>query len=228
MGLLSIGGAIIGGIGGFFAGGGPAGAAAGAAIGSSIGAGAEASSAAEEAAEIQAESTEAGIAELRRQFDITQENLAPFQEAGELALEKQKALLGLGTKFEQDVALAEFEESPGQQFLRDQQEKALLRNAAAIGGLGGGNIRTALQEQAFGRAQTDFANELNRLAGISGTGQVAATTTGELGSTTAGNIAELGIAGGEARASGILGQQQTQAQTIKDIISLGAQFGAFG
>jgi hypothetical protein len=83
--------------------------------------------------------------------------LTPYTEAGRGALTEQQALLGLSGQGAQQEAYARFTESPGQAFLRERQERALLRNAAAIGGLGGGNVRTALQEQAFGRAQYDAA-----------------------------------------------------------------------
>ena len=46
--------------------------------------------------------TQAGIAEQRRQFDVTQETLRPSIEAGDLAREQQLALLGLsGTEAQQ-------------------------------------------------------------------------------------------------------------------------------
>lgn len=185
------------------------------------------SKAAGEAAEAQTEAAEAGAAEQRRQFDITQQQLAPFREAGVTALGQQQALLGLGTPEEQQQAFAAFAESPGQQFLRSQQERALLRSASAIGGLGGGNVRTALQQQAFGRAQTDYQNQLNRLAALSGTAQTAATDIGQFGAQAAGNIAQLQAAGGAARASGILGQQQAIQQGISGLTGIAAQSGAF-
>jgi len=185
------------------------------------------SKAAGEAADVQAGASQAAIAEQRRQFDITQEQQAPFREAGVVALGQQQALLGQGTPEEQQAAFAAFAESPGQQFLRDQQERALVRSASAIGGLGGGNVRTALQEQAFGRAQTDFQNQLNRLAALSGAGQAAATTTGQFGAQTAGNIGQLQQVGGAARASGILGQQQATQQTLAGLTGLAAQSGLF-
>lgn len=187
----------------------------------------KAGEAAEEAAGVQAEAAGAGIAEQRRQFDITQEQLAPFREAGVTALGQQQALLGLGTPEEQQQAFAAFGESPGQQFLRSQQERALVRQASAIGGLGGGNVRTALQEQAFGRAQTDYQNQLNRLAALSGSGQTAATSVGQFGAQAAGTIGQLQAAGGAARASGILGQQQALQQTVSGLAGLGAQAGLF-
>jgi O6-methylguanine-DNA--protein-cysteine methyltransferase len=60
--------------------------------------------------------------------------------------------------------------------LRKQQEEALLRNSAAIGGLGGGNVRTALQEQAYGIASTDQQRVLENLRSLATRGQSAATT----------------------------------------------------
>lgn len=179
---------------------------------------------AEAAAEAQVAGTQAGIEEQRRQFDITQEQLAPFREAGLGALEQQQALLGLRGEEAGAQALARFQESPGQRFLRERQERALLRNQAAIGGLGGGNIRTALQEQAAGIAGTQLGQFQNQLAGLSGTGQTAATQIGQLGAQTAGNIANLQGAAGQARASGILGAQQANAGLGGQL--LGAGLGA--
>lgn len=185
------------------------------------------SKAAGSAADVQAGAAREGTAEIRRQFDITREELAPFREAGVSALGEQQALLGLGTPEESAAAMERFTETPGQQFLRSQQERALLRSASAIGGLGGGNIRTALQKQAFGRAQTDFGNRLNRLAAISGTGQTATTTGGQFGASAAQNIATLQGAGGAARASGILGQQQQFGRTVSNLTGIAAQGGFF-
>lgn len=63
-----------------------------------------------------------------------------------------------------EAAYAEFDESAGQKWLRDQQEESLLRNAAAIGGLGGGRVRSALQEQAAGRAATNDQRYLDNIS----------------------------------------------------------------
>jgi hypothetical protein len=202
--------------------------AAAAAVGGSVVSGVLGARSARKAASAQQKAAEAGISEQRRQFDITQEQMKPFREAGVSALEQQQALLGLGTPEEQQAAFAAFAETPGQKFLRDQQERALLRNAAAIGGLGGGNIRTALQQQAFGRAQTDIANQFARLGGLSGAGQQAAGLTGQFGQQTAANIANLQAAGGAARASGILGKQQAITGTIGNLMGAAGQFGMFG
>jgi hypothetical protein len=162
-------------------------------------------------------------AELERQ----REAQAPFQAAGVSALEQQQALTGLAGGEAQQQALEGVASSPGQQFLRDQQERALLRNASAIGGLGGGNVRTALQQQAFGRAQTDIANQFNRLSSISGAGQTATQNIGQAGSLAAANIGQLQMQAGAARASGILGQQQALQQGLSSVVGAAAQGGLF-
>ncbi len=109
---------------------------------------------------------------------------------------------------QQQQAFAAFGESPGQRFIRERAQRNLLRNASAIGGLGGGNVRSALVQQGAGFAAQDFQNQLNRLASLSGGGQVSATNLGQLGAASAQNIGGLLQAGGQARATGILGRAE--------------------
>jgi len=125
---------------------------------------------------------------------------------------------------QQQQAFAAFGESPGQRFIRDRAQKNLLRNASAIGGLGGGNIRSALVEQGVGFAAQDFNNQLNRLAGLSGSGQVAQQGIGALGAQTAGNIQQGLLAAGQAKASGILGQAQGRREGIGQTVQLFSGF----
>jgi hypothetical protein len=180
--------------------------------------------AAEKAAAGQATAAEQGTAEVRRQFDITQEQLQPFQQAGVSALEQQQALIGLGGQEAQQQAFAGLEESRGQQFLRERGQKNLLRNAAAIGGIGGGNVREALVQQGVGFAQQDIQNQFGRLGQIAGQGQAAATNVGQFGAQAAGQISQ-GIQGAaQARASGILGKTQAASQATGQILQLGGQF----
>lgn len=192
--------------------------------------GASGAKAASAAGRLQSEATLAGVDETRRQFDITQGNLAPILETGNLARDQQAALLGLSGQEAQNAAFAAFNESPGQAFLRNRQERALLRNTAAIGGLGGGNVRTALQQQAVGNAQKDFGNQFNRLAGISGAGQTATATGGQLGAQSSNQIAQLLGQGAQAQASGILGAEQSRAAGMGRIMGGlgGAALGATG
>lgn len=189
--------------------------------------GKQARKAAEKAAREQEEGIQAGIAEQRRQFDITQSNLQPFQEAGTAALGSQQDLLGLNGPEAQAAAFAALEQSPGQQFLRDRAQKNLLRNASAIGGLGGGNVRSALVQQGVGFAQQDLQNQFGRLGQLAGQGQSAATSIGQFGTQSAGNIQQGLAASGQARASGILGVQQADAQQQQQMQQTAATVASF-
>ena len=175
------------------------------------------------------------IAEQRRQFDIGQGNLEPFREAGQGALSQQQALLGLSGVDAQQQAFDQFNESPGQAFLRKRGQKALLANASATGGLGGGNVKSALQQQGIGFAQQQLNNQMAQLSGISGTGQSTAVTQAGLGQQFAGNVGQMQQSAAQSRASGLLAQQameqqQRQADSAADaqrnqqLIGLAGQF----
>jgi len=163
------------------------------------------SKASKKAAKIQSDSASEGIEAQREQFNQILELLGPSIEGGDLAREQQLGMLGLRGPEAQAAAMKSFSESPSQKFIRERQQRALLRNSAAIGGLGGGNIRTALQEQAAGFASQDFNNAFNRLSSISGAGQAAAGNIGQFGQQSVGNISNLLQQSGQAQAAGHFG-----------------------
>ena len=168
--------------------------------------------AARQAGDIQAQAALSAIPIQQQQLAQTTQNLAPFVQTGVAALGSQAALAGLGGAEAQQAALGQIQESPAQAFIRDRQQRALLRNASAIGGLGGGNIRTALQEQAAGFALQDLENQRQQLAGLSAAGLQGTLGLGTLGAATAGNVADLTQAEAAARATGILGEQQATSK----------------
>ena len=178
--------------------------------------------AAEEAAAKQEAALGAGIGEQRRQFDLLLGLSQPGIEAGDLARQQQLAILGLLGPEAQAQANTQFQESPGQKFIRDRQERALLRNQGAIGGLGGGNVRTALQEQATGFALQDQQNQFNRLSSLTGGAQTNIGNVGQFGQASTSNITNLLAQQGQAGASGILGGQQAQAQGVQNAASIAA------
>ncbi|MCK5444970.1 MAG: hypothetical protein KAI73_05055 [Rhodospirillaceae bacterium] len=128
--------------------------------------------------------------------------LRPFTRGGAQAFELQTALSGAGGAPAQAQAFEEFTASPGQQFLRDAAERALLRNEAAIGGLGGGRVRTALQEQGVGLAAQDFGEQFGRLGQVAGLGgQLAGQQAGlEFGEGR--DVGQLAFQTGQTLASG--------------------------
>jgi len=172
------------------------------------------SEAARRAAEGQQGAANLSLAELRRQYDISQSNLAPWLRAGTRALAEQEALMGLGG----DTAgsLAALRSSPGYQARLQQGERSLAGSSAARGGMGSGKAMTAAAGWGQDYASNEYANRLNQLAGLSGTGQSTAGSLAGLGQNYAqgmGNIWQnaanvqgaAGIQGANAWQSGILG-----------------------
>ena len=178
----------------------------------------DAAQAATDAAAIQAAALREGTEEVGRQFDITQESLRPTIEAGDTARTQQLALLGLSGQAAQDQALAQMQESPAQAFIRKRAQKNLLQNSAAIGGLGGGNVRTALVEQGAGFASQDLENQFNRLQGLSAPGTQTGVQQSILGQESSSQIAQLTGQAGAATASGVLGAQQARAQANQQLV----------
>ena len=178
------------------------------------------------ATDLQAETAREAMAQQQAQFDTSQANFQPFQEAGVSALGQESALIGLSGPRAQANAFANFTSSPGQQFLRDRGEQALLRNEAAIGGLGGGRVREGLQQQGIGVAQQDLQSQLARLSAIRTGGQQAvgsvaglganmASNVGNINAGAANNISRLGVQG--AQNVGQLGINASQSIAAGDL-----------
>lgn len=147
-----------------------------------------------------------GIAEQRRQFDVTREDFAGFRERGGVAGEREAEFLGLRGAEAERAALEGFTESPGQAFLRERGLRAANRAASVSGELGGGNILEELQRRGTGFAQQFLGERLDRLAGVAGRGLQATTAGAGFGRDISANISGLLGARGEARAGGILGR----------------------
>lgn len=174
--------------------------------------GKDAADAAERAALLQGNSTDRATAENARQFDIGQQNLAPWLSAGKQALGEQQTLLGLNG--DSSGALRSLQSSPGYQFRLNQGKKQLNAGLSARGGMGSGKSLVAGTNYNQDYAATEYGNRLNQLAGVANTGQTTGNTLGQMGSNYAQNQGNLwannanaqgaaGIAGANARQSGI-------------------------
>lgn len=155
--------------------------------------------------------------EQRRQFDITQQNMKPFRDAGLSVLPELQSGLAPGGEFNRNFTLQDFQKDPGYQFRMDQGQQALERSAAASGGLLSGGTGKALTQygqdyasgeysNAYNRFNNDQTTRFNRLSALAGTGQTATNTIGTLGAQTAANIGENYLQAGNARAAGYVNQ----------------------
>lgn len=170
--------------------------------------------AANAAAQAQQNAANLSLDEMRRQFDISQNNQAPWLRAGQQALSQQQALMGLGG--DTQAAMNALVNSPGYQNRLQQGQRGLDASLAARGGLGSGKALTAASDWNQNFASNEYGNRLNQLAGLSGTGQSTAANLGNQGMNYAqgmGNIWQnaanaqgaAGIAGTNAWNSGITG-----------------------
>jgi len=92
----------------------------------------------------------------------------------------------------QAQAFQDFQASPGQAFLQSEGERAILRNAAAIGGLGGGNLQRELARYGQGLSLQDLERQTQQLSDVAGRGFAAAGTGADIVSRLRGQQAGLG------------------------------------
>jgi len=197
----------------------------------------------QDASSAQVQSSEAGIAEQRRQFDEMQRVLQPYTDAGTEAIggyqpyiqggldayQQYQALSGLSGPQAQQQAISQIERSPQMQSMIKQGENAMLQNASATGGLRGGNLQAAMaqfrpellnkligQQQSTlgGLAQTGFTG----LQNISQLGQSSAAGVGSAGMNMASNIGNLHAQMGAAQAGGAMALGQAAGQIPQAIM----------
>lgn len=128
--------------------------------------------------------------------------LQSFVSPGQQANQQQAALSGALGQQAQQQAFQQFTESPGQAYLRERGEQAVLRNAAATGGLGGGRVLQELQRQGMGMAAQDLDAQFNRLGQVSSAGLQAAGQRDAAQQQAAMEAARMTYGTGEALAGG--------------------------
>lgn len=165
--------------------------------------------AAKSAANAQTAASDASIAEQRRQFDLSQQLVQPYVNAGVGALGQQQNLMGLNGTSAQQTTINNLQNSPFFQSVYKQAENALLQNAAATGGLRGGNIQGALADNRMNMLNTAYQNQLQNLGNMVTLGQNSATNTGTNAMAMANNIGNLNTNIGQAQAGYALARGQS-------------------
>lgn len=173
--------------------------------------------AAKSAANAQSESSQEGIEEQRRQFDAMQKLLAPYVAGGEQAMGAQKDILGLSGQPAQKSAVDAIQNSAQFGALAQQGENAILQNAAATGGLRGGNTQGALAQFRPALLNGLIDQQYNRLGGLTQMGQASAAGVGTAGMQTGTNIANLLGQQGSAQAGALMAGGQANAQMANSV-----------
>lgn len=191
------------------------------------------SDAAGNAADKQAEGTTSGIAENRRQFDITQANQAPYLAAGKTALGT------LASENDTPLDQSAIQMDPGYQFGLKQGQQAIDRQTAAGGGrISGAALKAAAQygtdyattgySAAYSRANQARTDRLNRLAALAGVGQTATQNIGAVGARTAGANSALMVAAGNNAGAARLAQGNIWGNAGNQLAALYGRSGSTG
>lgn len=189
-------------------------------VGGITGSGAAAEGA-QQAAQTQAASSQAAIDEQKRQFDAIVKLLEPYVKAGTDALGAQQDILGLGGATKQQQAINALQGSPTFQALTRQGENAILQNAAATGGLRGGNTQAALAQFRPALLNQQIQQQLANLGGLTNIGQASAAGQASAGQASAANIGSLLQQQGAALAGGQIAKSGVQRQAFSDLLGIG-------
>lgn len=180
-------------------------------------------SASESAANTEANAANNASALQLQMFEQTEQNEAPFLQAGTGALPFLQAGIGTGGgnvtgtgPLNAPFTLADFKNSPGYEFQMNQGENAILNSASATGGVKSGNTLKGLTSYGEGVANQDYWNAYNayvnaqnqkfdQLQTVAGSGQNAAGNLGALSSQVGQSVGNNIVGAGNASAAGTIG-----------------------
>jgi hypothetical protein len=188
-----------------------------------------------QAAKKAAETSAAGMryaADTNKQmFDITNENLRPYREQGQVSL---KDLVARMPELTRAYTPEDFNQGidPGYQFRLAQGQKAAENQYNRGGGLISGNTMQGMQDyiqgsasqefgSAFGRNTTSQTNIFNRLKGIADMGLSATGTTAQAATSAGQTIGSAQIGAANAEAAGITGQAKAYGNTLQGMANYG-------
>lgn len=200
----------------------PAIAAAGIAAAGAIGGGLIASHGASKAANIQNQADQAAIQEQQRQFNITDQELAPFRQAGLGGLAGYGDLVGTNGALAQSGAITGLQGSPLYQSLYRNGLEATLQNASATGGIRGGNTQMGLANFGADTLASVIQNQLGNLGSLAQLGLGATNSTGAFGAAASNNIAALTQQQGQNSGDAALAQAGALSGIFKNLGSLGS------
>ena len=192
---------------------------AGLAAAGSIGGALISSKASSNAAKAQTAAADQSIAETRRQYDQSREDLAPWRKAGAEGLQQYSDILS----GEADPQMA-LEKYPGYQFALEQGTEAIGKSSVARGLGQSGQTLKDLTKYGTGLATSNFENYMDRLQGLSGVGERAVGKTANLGANATTQINRSRSEAGEARATGYQNKAAAWGGAIEGVAGLAGNY----
>jgi hypothetical protein len=181
-------------------------------------------SAASQASAADYAASQAAIAEQRRQFNALLQRSQPYMRAGQIGMNGMLNLAGLNGDKAQQQAVNGIQNGAGFQAQVQHGEQGILANAAATGGLRGGNVQAALGQFRPAMLQQAIDQQYARLGGLTNMGQNTAVNAGNMGMGMANQIGGQLTAGGNAMAGNALAQGQASANMWGNIAGAAGSF----
>ena len=198
-------------------------------IGTSLIGGNQAARAANAAAAEQRQASNLARADARNQFNRTQALLRPFVNAGRSGLTQQLALAGLSGQEAEREAIGRITGGVQFQELTRQGEDAILSNAAATGGLRGGNTQSALAQFRPAILSSLIQQQFGQSGQIANLGQASAARSAAAGQQFGAISGDLRLQAGAANSGAALAAGQGRADQISQISQgIGGLIGAGG
>lgn len=195
--------------------------------GATLVSGAMGANAAKNAAATQANAANQAANVQREMFNVTNQQQAPYREAGYSAL---KDIAGNKDYLTHQYGPEDFTAGLDPSYAFRLQQGQMATNAAAnrAGGMVSGNALQGIQDYTQGLASTEYGNAFNRyqtqrgniyntLASIAGLGQTSLGQTTPAATNTAGNIGQALIGAGSAQAGGTVGAANAMGGALQGL-----------
>jgi len=190
------------------------------------------------AANAQQNAANAANANTMSMYQQNRADMAPWRNVGEGALNSLATRMGVPGStgvansgdpqfgmLTKNFGMSDFQADPGYGFRMSEGLKALQNSAAARGSLMSGGTMKGLERfgqnlasdeytNAFNRYTTQNNNLYNRLAGLSGTGQVQSQQMAAQGANAANTMGQNILGAGNAQAAGIMGRSNAMTGAI--------------
>ena len=144
------------------------------------------------------------LAQQQSQFDITRSDYAPATSLLAPSIDGLRNLTGLNGDEAFQAGLDDIRAGPLYQNLYRSGEEALLQNAAATGGMRGGNMQTGLANFGADTLQQALMQQLSQYGGLAGLGMGATDSVSNFGAMNSQNASNLLSNMGQVRAGGLL------------------------
>lgn len=129
---------------------------------------------------------------------------APYREGGSAGFTSLLDLIGVNGPEAQERALGGIRSSPALASIIDSGTEGVLQNAAATGGVRGGNTQRSLADFRADAFAQEMERQIGRLGGVSGMGLQAVSGGSQAGQNTSNILSQILGQQGQVRAGGLL------------------------